>query len=751
MSFRHTVSHIALGFACVTAVASPAFAQSTQGSEEEVTRNDIIVTAQRRAERLEDVPLSITALQGDSLDKAGITNAMELGQVVPGAAFTRVGAQVKPSIRGVTTTTSGWTFENNVAIYIDGFYQVDPYSTGNDLSNIKSIQVLKGPQGTLYGRNATGGAIVIETLDPSEEPAAKASLAYGRYDDIRADGYVSMPVNDWIGVSVMGYRRVNDGFMRDIGLDPFSKADDFDAAPVKQTALRAKVKLQPVDSLSVTLGYSYTYSDVPVGLVFHQFQNLIPANPNANPDLNRPPYRATGKFDASQNVRTQNAVKVRNYTAKVEFDTHIGTLTSYTGWNRRASNLDYDADGSRLISFQAINPWEANQGRTFQQAIDFVIDAGDRLDLVVGAFYLNDRVLTGQDRYAGNPNVPFSQQRAELNGKSYAAYIDGTFEVVDRLFVTAGARYTREKRYANYIRGWPTGLGEFRETFKDFTPHASVRYELAPNTNIYAAYSEGFRSGVFDGAPGPAAARPEKIRSYELGFKTAMSTFRFDASAYYYDFSNLQVSVLRQNSDLSITPVLSNAKAAEGYGGELQLTWTPAERFNLRVGAAYNRARYTDFRNAQGNGFNAASATNLTNGRNVSNQLQDWSGKQLVNAPEWTGNVGFDYTIDLAGGELAFVSNASFSSSFVSRDASLWGPLAAPLADPNKQRFRSKGYAMVNGQINWTEPGGHLTLGLYCNNCTNEQFVTYLSGGTWGDYRLFNEPVTYGVKVGFQY
>jgi iron complex outermembrane receptor protein len=742
------VSRVALCAAGLAGLASPAYAQSSDGAEQGAVRNDIIVTAQRRAERLEDVPLSITALQGDSLDRAGISNAMELGQLVPGANFTRVGAQVKPSIRGVSTSTSGWTFENNVAIYIDGFYQVDPFSTGNDLSNIKSIQVLKGPQGTLYGRNATGGAIVIETLDPSDEMTAKASLSYGRYNDIKADGYLSLPINDKIAVSVMGYRRVNDGFMRDIGLNPDSKADDFDAAPVKQTALRAKAKFKPTDTIDITLGYSYTYSDVPVGLVFHQFRNF---SASTNP-LNLPPRRATGRFDASQNVKTKNAVVVRNYTAKVELETGIGTLTSYTGWNRRANTLVYDADGSKLVSFQAIHPWDANTGRTFQQALDFVIDAGDRLDLVIGAFYLNDTVATGQDGYAGNANTPIYKRRAVLSGKSYAGYVDATFEVIDRLFLTAGARYTHEKRNANYIQGWASGLGKFNETFKDLTPHASVRYEIGDRTNIYASYSEGFRSGVFDGAPGSNAARPEKIQSYEIGFKTASSTLRFDTAAYYYDFANLQLSVLQSDPVTGgTTPVLSNAKAAEGYGGEMQVTWSPSEALNVRAGGAYNHAEYTDFSNAIGNGFNATGATSLSNGKNISNQLQDWAGQQLVQAPTWTANIGFDYAVGLAGGELMFVANANYSSSFDSRDPSLWGPLAAPLADPNKQRFRSGSYAMANAQINWTDSSEHLTLGVYCNNCTNTKFVTYSSGGSFGDYRLFNEPVTYGVKIGFQY
>jgi len=755
VAFNQTVSKIALSAASVAALASPAFAQSSQGSDDEVARNDIIVTAQRRAERLEDVPLSITALQGEALEKAGISNPIELGQLVAGANFMRVGAQVKPSIRGVSTTTSGWTFENNVAIYIDGFYSPDPYSTSTDFSNIKSIQVLKGPQGTLYGRNAMAGAIVIETLDPSAEPSAKGTLSYGRYQDVKVDGYVSMPITDKLGVSVMGYRRVNNGYMRDIGENPASKDDDYDAAPVSQTALRAKLKFKPSDTLSLTLGYAYSYSDVPVGLIFHPFQNF---SASTNP-LNRPPFRATGKFDASQSQPAQNAVKVRNYTAKIELDTGIGTLTSYTGLNRRKSQLNFDFDGSKLVSTHAVNTWDRNTGKTFQQAFDYVIDAIDRLDLIIGASYYRDKSFAGGVNYAGNLVTPTRKTLARLESKAIAGYIDGTYEITDSLFLTAGARYTREKRLVEYIEGFAAAdLAVTTETFKDLTPHANLRYEIAPRTNVYVSYGEGFRSGVFNGSPPNVAVRPEKIRSYEAGFKTATSTLRLDASAYYFEFTNLQVATLQPIRDCTlpvtqcpVTPLLANAKAAEGYGAELQASWNPTDNFGLRAGLAYNHAEYTDFANASGTGFNATGATSLGTGANISSQLQNWSGQQLVQAPRWTGNVGFDYSFGLAGGELALSSTASFSSSFVSRDASLWGPLAAPLADPGKQRFRSDGYVLVNGQVNWTDPSGHYKLGVYCNNCTNKHYVSYLSAGAFGDYRLYNEPATYGVKFGFEY
>ena len=189
---------------------TPAIAQT---AEAEVDNNTIIVTAQRRSEALEDVPMSIAVVTSETLANAGVTNLRDLSTVTSGYSLGAGGAFPQPALRGVTTLING-SFENNVVVYIDGLYQPVAAGLNIDLPNVESVQVLKGPQGTLYGRNATGGALLLTTVSPSQEWTGKAEVTYARFDDKRASGYVAGPLSDEIGVSLAGYIRRSDGYFR---------------------------------------------------------------------------------------------------------------------------------------------------------------------------------------------------------------------------------------------------------------------------------------------------------------------------------------------------------------------------------------------------------------------------------------------------------------------------------------------------------------------------------------------------------
>ncbi|HKT75115.1 MAG TPA: TonB-dependent receptor [Sphingobium sp.] len=742
---------VALALSPAIAHAADAQAPAAQASTTPVSANEIIVTAQRRAERLEDVPFAVTAVSGDTLTKSGVTELKDLGQLVVGAQINRSGAFAQPSIRGVTTLTSAFNFENGVALYLDGLYQSDQASLLNDLANISSIQVLKGPQGTLYGRNAMAGAIVIETLAPSDTLTAKADLSYGKLNEIKTRAYISGPLADGISASLSLYRRKNDGYIRDIGADPVSTKDDYDAAPLEQTAINAKLRFEPSDDLNLTLSYNHSISKDARGLVYTVYR--FPAS-----FLPKPPFRATEMDTASNNRRAFSKVKVDEISLIAKWDTGIGQLTSITGYGKRSLGDLYDFDGSKAEIFYGGQDQPNNFKKTFQQTLDYAINAIDGLDLVVGGFFYDENSRNKSQNWGGTYPRLQKQSQADYGSRAYAAYIDGTYQLTNQLFLSGGVRYSWEKRTLSYfeIPGLNTvtfpPLTGTSASFDAFTPRASIRYEIGPRTNIYASYSQGFRSGVFDPTPvaNPATVtpiKPERIKSYEVGFKTANSRMRFSVAGYYYDFRDLQVGVTVPDptDPTKVIVKVANAKKAEGYGGEAEMSYSLFDDFNIRAGLAYIHAEYTDFKNATGVGWNAAT------GFNISNQVQDWSGHQMARAPKWSGNFGADYTAHLDGGSsLNFAVNANFTSSYVVRDPSLWGP-SAGAALANKQRYRQKGYAMANVQVNWTDASGHLTVGAYCQNCTDKRYQMILAGGAFGDYRQFNEPRTYGMRVGFQY
>jgi iron complex outermembrane receptor protein len=202
-----------LGATALTApiAAAPALAQ--EGQSAGADRNVIIVTAQRRSSALEDVPMSVSVISQEKLDAVGVDTIRDLANVTSGFQVNNSGTYTQPAIRGVTTTNSG-SYENNVALFVDGLYQITPQVLNMELPNVQSIQILKGPQGTLYGRNATGGAILIETVDPGEEWEGNAELTYGRFDDKRARAYVAGPLSDRVGISLAGTIRKTDGYYK---------------------------------------------------------------------------------------------------------------------------------------------------------------------------------------------------------------------------------------------------------------------------------------------------------------------------------------------------------------------------------------------------------------------------------------------------------------------------------------------------------------------------------------------------------
>ena len=212
--FGNRVSLIALGVGAIALPLSPAIAQSAAEGAGASTGNasDIIVTAQRRSERLVDVPMAVVAVSNETIEKTGVVSIQDINKLAPGVSFNFAGCCSQPSVRGISNLTTGIGYENNVAIYVDGFYAPDNISINGDLASLESVEILKGPQGALWGRNATGGAILMNTRKPSDFFTGKAEAGYASYNELTLSGYVSGPLSDFARFSVAAYNRNSDGF-----------------------------------------------------------------------------------------------------------------------------------------------------------------------------------------------------------------------------------------------------------------------------------------------------------------------------------------------------------------------------------------------------------------------------------------------------------------------------------------------------------------------------------------------------------
>lgn len=718
---------------------------------------EVVVTAQRRSEALQDVPISMTVASSEQLEKAGVTRLEDIASIAPAVQLSRTGVYTQPAIRGVTSTLAG-NYENNVAIYVDGYYLPFTRGLNTDLVNISQVQVLKGPQGTLFGRNATGGAILVQTLDPSlTELCGRIKATYREFDDKQVQGYFSMPLTETLAWNVAGSYRKAGSYLENIS--------GFDTAPIENYNITTKLRWEPTDKLTLTGKYeTMSVSDGrTLATTFEGRSLAVFRNPGT--------FLATRDNQTSVNFPVDNTVYQHTGAAKIEYDFGWGTLASISSYQRESDRLHYDLDGTQLRFFEQRT---ADKNRAYAEDLNLTSKGDGPVQYTVGVYYFDSelRTTTNASLSALAPNpadrtVYVPSQLNDSKTEAYASYADVTWEVVPKLFLTGGIRYSHETKELGVINGLngavlfpnPT-YPDKDETFRSWTPRAVVRYEIDDDSNVYASFSKGFKSGFINIAtPVFNVVDPEKIDAYEVGYKTARDIWRLDTAAYYYDYKDLQVSSLQIVNGTN-TAVTTNAATAEIYGAEAQLSFTLASDFNLTSGVAYTHARYTKFPNAS---YNAVTATGLnTTTCTIPNPnslpppnpplpplsvpcTQDWSGKRLTRAPDWTGNIGADYTLHTGAGKFLFAANIAYTSSYT--------PLKGDL-DVNTGDFRydMDAYSMITARLAWSPPSlDALTLTVFGENLGNSRYYFYRSGNAFGDYHVLGQPRTGGISADYRF
>jgi iron complex outermembrane receptor protein len=813
-----------LGASALTApfAAAPALAQDADNAV--VDDRAIIVTAQRRAEAVEDVPMTVTVLTQDTLANSGVNSIRDLQNVTSGFSLNQSGTYPQPAIRGVTTTNSG-SYENNVALWVDGLYQITPQVLNMDLPNVQNVQVLKGPQGALYGRNATGGAILIDTIDPGDEWNGNLEATYGRFDDRRARGYVSGPLSEGLGISLAGTYRKTDGYYKKVSLTDPTKFDGRTLG-LDQQSVRAKIKADLSDSFRATIAYNYTRASDPRGAFFTPFENLT-----AN--------FAPRKLGEVAGDAFELDFRQHEGSLKLEWDIGIGTLRSVTGYQKSDLVTVFDSDGR--YSRAGISPTDSISDslireKTWQENVDLTIDAIDGVDLIVGGTWFRNRESFAPGRENVNysfPNndptavagTPLSAYRKafaagyQREKEAYAAFFDATIRLTDALSLNVGGRYSKENQdihakkttFCANPAGCVVGMNTVpfgaqtavvydangASTYKKFTPRASIRYEIAPRTNIYASFSQGFKAGEWNGVipfDDPAAWEDtgeigqETVDAFEVGIKGASSRVRFDLAGFYYKYKNLQVSSVQFVNGVTGV-LLQNIPRATIKGVEGNIDFDVTDNFTVRAGATWLHARYGKGAFYRGTAVNPAGTPAVPNPDDPLKALpnifippawQDISGMQMVRAPDFTAFAGFEYKVPNGDGGLTFAGNAKYTSSYVVTDASIWGgetnasylarlaldPNATPdnnqifngagaagtpyLDRANQQRARQSGYVLVNASVTWTDPSDSYYVRLWGNNLTDKIYKVHYRPSS-RTYAPIGEPRTFGVTLGMKF
>ncbi len=737
-------SCIALSF------GTSAVAQSTEMAAEEAGYGDIIVTAQRREELSRDVPISLTTLTAENIARANITDTVGLEQLTPSLKIDRQGNFTAPALRGISATVTGPAMDNNVAIYLDGVYMPSTTAGTFDLPDVERVEVLKGPQGTLFGRNATGGAIQVITRKPSYDSEGMVSASYGRFDDLFLKGWVSVPLStDKAALSVSGYYHRNDTYYKNLRTNSSLEGEE-------AWQIRGKLRLNPTENLEVLLSAAYGKRSETFAIYGTPINgNSIARVLDTNFIIPRKPYEVALNDDS---LPQKN--KSVDLTGRIELTLDSGTLTSITGYLTRDMSNVLDADMGYTANGLSINYRPHSFDDYFSEELSYSSDLDGSFNFTLGAYYADGKggwnpLGVDAPGAAGDISIWSTQ-----SVKTSAAFGEVYFDVSARLSLIGGLRYSWEKRsldgnavFATYSGARPTFLKVGTRSWDSFTPRASIRYELTPTSNVYFTYSQGFKSGVFNsnnpftvfsGSP-PDVVNPEKIKSYEIGYKGRIGdAVTLDAAAFHYDYTDMQTTFIVVLPGQAVPlSVLRNADSARVNGFEIDTSIKFSDMFDLRLAGAWVDAKYKKFANtaialpctnfAQPCAVNGPVPTRAGNNDTV---VFDASGHRMIRAPEFTATATANGHIPVGGGMLDLTGSLYYSSAV---NYTLDG------------RVRQANFAKIDARAAWNPEDSGLTISIYGKNLTNKAVYggAFITGVA--DAVHWAPPRTYGVQVEYRF
>lgn len=737
-------NNISVGaFILAVALSNAAHAQTSNANQEqEVPKvaddsalGDIVVTAQRRNERLQDIPISVTAISADTLASNRIVSTKDIQFAVPTLVYSSAVGYAAPYLRGIGTDHTFPNADPSVATYIDGVFVSNNVAVLQNLLGIERVEVLAGPQGTLYGRNAVAGAIGIYTLTPTQDLQAKFTGTYGNYNLAEGSGYVSGGVTDTLAVGIYGGYSRHDTFLKRLNNLPGEPNHE------SNWGLRGKAVWKPTDSLTFTGAIEHLEGKSFEGAALRNIQqDSLLYSIGAR--------RQIGKHIIDSDAPAILDSKQTNYMLRSELDLGWSRLASITGYRDFKVLQADDTDATNIDLFRATSKLFSRQ---FSQETQLLSPDGSAVSWIAGLFYFDE--LSGFDPQAltGTVFAPVGgiTQTTKVKLRSYAAFGQVTIPidaVAPGLKLTLGGRYTVDRkrfRSTSFLTApdpqvpipttpIPGTINFFTppaKTWKNFSPKITLDYKIG-DTLLYATYSEGFKAGVYNvNSPADAGpVDPEKLKSYEIGIKTEMlgRRLRLNTAGYYYRYSNIQLS--RLGGAGGGVQTLENAGSAEAYGIETHLEASVTPELVLNATAAWEDTRYLKY-------DNAASFIFGPNG-NVSTPI-DASGNPLLRAPKWVFSAGGAYNHTFANdgavnAEVRWYYNDGFS----------WEA---------SNQLRQSSYHLINASLGYSFPGDRLSISVFGANLNNAHYFNNVIQTPFNILATDATPRTYGASLTVKY
>lgn len=709
------------GAALAAIGASPVMAQETAGSEETAAAvEDIVVTAQRREQRLQDVPLAVSAFSMESLEDGKVESLLNLDGKVPNVVLAPVGAYPFASafyIRGLGYADVESSFEPSVGVELDGVYLSRNVGAVQDFFDIGGVTILRGPQGTLYGRNTIGGVVSVQSRRPSFDFGARAQATFGSNgrQELRA-GVEGALIEDQLAGKFSFLTKTYDGYIKNY--------DGRDMGAQDVTSMRGALLWTPTASFDATLIVDYT-KDKGTGTAFENasLPSMVLPGFGEPADTDGDPFLSHVGDDIFSDLEALGV------TLNANWDLGPVKLTSITGYRKTDTEVLSDFDGTPT-PFMTVHRDETHD--QFSQELRLASNTDGPLTYVVGAYYMTQEydIATGQfGTVFGSPTAGstiYTQQKAD----SWAVFGQADYEVLPGLTVTAGGRYSKEEKTFTTQPLFYPNAETFEASFDDFSPKVGVSYKWSDTLMTYAQYSRGFRAGGFNGRAGSFLAvgpyDSETVDSYEVGVKSDLfdRRLRLNAAVFTSDYQDMQQSVQQLIPGTLINQTLvANVGAATISGFEAEATALLTDVFTISASVGYLDASYDEFMADLGDGLGVIDRTYLP----------------MPYAPKWSNSVTFNYKDDFDFGRVTAQASVRHMTDMYTSFSTLNATTDLTMRQSN---------TVVDGSLSLELPDGRWRVSLWGKNLTDELVINNTFGvGNLLASRVYQPPREIGVDL----
>jgi iron complex outermembrane receptor protein len=731
-------------------------AEANEQLNNDPTLERIEVTARKSLESLQSVPVAITSIGAEQLAQNGISVMTEVQQFSPNTtlqASRGTNSTLTAFIRGVGQDDPLWGYEPGVGIYIDDVYIARPQGAVLDILDVERIEVLRGPQGSLYGKNTIGGAIKYVTKKMSGDVELDLTGTFGTYDrkDYKVAGKIPVIADKlYVGFALADLKREGYGEFLQSAL-PGQNLENYNKDIF---AGRLTIEFEPTEDLFLRFNYDKTIDDSNAKGGYRLLPSIVTDAPVPN-----------SVYDSYTSMPTWNSVESEGFSLTAEYTINdtwsVKSITSSRD-NYSKTNIDFDNTAERIFDVPAIYDDEQ-----FTQEFQLNYNS-DNLNFVSGLYYFDgescgqfDAILENFGQSLSLPGLTREVSGCN-NSESYAIYAQGSYNITDKFSMTLGARYTKEEKIAKvnngvvfetvypesgWVPGYERGDVQFPEVLNDkedwsrFTPRVGVEYQYSDDMMFFASYSQGFKSGTFNPrASGPEpAVDPEVVDSFEVGLKSEWNdNLRVNATVFYLDHKDRQfVTVLPSEDNSALSQRLGNIGKSTASGLELEIEYAAADNLNIFASLGLIDSSFKEVRSFDTDGSQIDISDSFT----------------ITNTPETTANLGFAYNIETSVGSFVVNSNYYYRSEY---DLNV-----------TENLLTQDGYGLLNFGVNWYSNDGDWTAALHWKNITDEEYLVgnyaFLGAqnndgsyqpGLGGDTTLigyYGDPETLALTIGYSF